>query len=98
MARPPGEKEAALGTFAEKNGRPMGRAAEGRPACDAAYSKVAKEFLRKLSLEDDVFEAAVARRFKEAPAKLCCRAIGAWIDRKLLGFGWTQHDLARMNR
>ena len=94
LARPPGEKEAALGTFAEKNGRPMGGAAEGRPACDAAYYKVAKEFLRKLSLEDDDFEAAVARRFKEAPAKLCCRAIGAWIDRKLLGFGWTQHDLA----
>src|SRR5262245_33108632 len=41
MARPPGEKEAALGTFAEKNGRPMRGAAEGRPACDAAYYKVA---------------------------------------------------------
>ena len=33
-------------------------------------------------------------RFKEAPAKVCCRAIGGWIDQRLLGFGWTQHDLA----
>ena len=71
------------------------RPAERRPACDAAYRKVAGEFLRKLSLEDDDgLTTAVARRFKEAPAKLCCRAIGGWIDRRLLGLGWTQHDLA----
>ena len=94
-ALPPGKEEAAMGTFAEKNGRLMAGTAEGRPACDAAYRKVAREFLRKHSLEDDVgLTTAVARRFKEAPAKLCCRAIGAWIDRKLLGLGWTQHDLA----
>jgi transcriptional regulator with XRE-family HTH domain len=60
-----------------------------------AYRTVAEEFLRKFSLEDDDgFATVVARRFKEAPAKLCCRAIGEWIDRQLLGLGWTQHDLA----
>ena len=84
-------REAAMGTFAQKNGRPT----EGRPTCDAAYERVAREFLRQLALDhDEDFAAAVARRFKEAPAKVCCRAIGEWIDQRLLGFGWTQHDLA----
>jgi transcriptional regulator with XRE-family HTH domain len=84
-----------MGTFAQKNGRPLAAAAEGRPTCDAAYERVAREFLRRHALDRDVdFAAAVARRFKEAPAKVCCLAIGGWIDRKLLGLGWTQHDLA----
>ena len=84
-----------MGTFAEQNGRPTAAAAEGRPTCDAAYERVAKEFLRRLSLDrDEGFAAAVARRFKEAPAKVCCRAIGGWIDQRLHSFGWTQNDLA----
>jgi hypothetical protein len=29
-------REAAMGTFARRNGRPMAAAAEGRPSCDAA--------------------------------------------------------------
>ena len=83
-----------MGTFAEQNGRPTA-AAKGKPTCDAVYERVVQEFLRKLSLDrDEGFAAAVARRFKEAPAKICCRAIGEWIDQRLLGFGWTQHDLA----
>jgi transcriptional regulator with XRE-family HTH domain len=88
-------REAAMGTFAQKNGRPTAAAAEGRPTCDAAYERVAREFLRQLALDpDEDFAAAVARHFKEAPLKVCCRAIGGWIDQKLLGLGWTQHDLA----
>jgi transcriptional regulator with XRE-family HTH domain len=88
-------RDAAMGTFAQENGRPTAAAAEGRPTCDAAYERVAREFLRRLALDrDEDFAAAVARRFKEAPAKLCCRAIGGWIDQRLIGLGWTQHDLA----
>ena len=84
-----------MGTFAQENGRPMAATAEGRPTCDEAYQRVAREFLRRHALDrDDEFAAAVARRFKEAPAKVCCRAIGGWIDQRLLGLGWTQHDLA----
>ena len=29
-------REAAMGTFAQRNGRPMAANAEGRPSCDAA--------------------------------------------------------------
>jgi transcriptional regulator with XRE-family HTH domain len=84
-----------MGTFARRNGRPTAAAAEGRPTCDVAYERVAREFLRRHALDDDDdFAAAVARRFKEAPAKVCCRAIGAWIELQLLGLGWTQQDLA----
>jgi transcriptional regulator with XRE-family HTH domain len=84
-----------MGTFAQKNGRLTPAAADGLPTCDAAYERVAREFLHQFALDqDDDFAAAVAHRFKEAPAKVCCRAIGAWIDQRLLGFGWTQHDLA----
>src|SRR5262245_28044903 len=94
-AAPRRERKAAMGTFAERNGRPTSAAAEGWPTCDAAYERIAREFLRRHALDrDDDFTAAVARRFKEAPAKLCCRAIGGWIDQRLLGRGWTQHDLA----
>jgi transcriptional regulator with XRE-family HTH domain len=95
VVAPRRRREAAMGTFAEKNGRLAAVAAEGRPTCDPVYEKVAEEFLRQLSLDrDEGFAAAVARRFREAPAKVCCRTIGAWIDQRLLGFGWTQHDLA----
>jgi transcriptional regulator with XRE-family HTH domain len=94
-AAPRTRRETVMGTFAEKNGRPSAAAAEGQPTCDAAYERVAREFLRQLALDhDEDFAAAVAHRFREAPAKVCCRAIGGWIDQRLLGFGWTQHDLA----
>jgi transcriptional regulator with XRE-family HTH domain len=89
------ERKPAMGTFAGNNGRQTATPAEGQPTCDEAYERVAREFLRKLSIDrDEGFAAAVARRFKEAPAKVCCRAIGKWIDKQLLRFGWTQHDLA----
>jgi hypothetical protein len=32
-------KEAAMGTFARRNGRPMASAAEGRPSCDLAQAR-----------------------------------------------------------
>jgi len=84
-----------MGTFAGNNGHRAANSAEGQPTHDEAYERVAREFLRKFSLDrDEGFAAAVARRFREAPAKVCCRAIGKWIDKKLLHFGWTQNDLA----
>jgi transcriptional regulator with XRE-family HTH domain len=92
---PRARRDGEMGTFAEKNGRPTAAAAEGRPTCDAAYERVAREFFRELALDQvEDFAAAVANRFKETPAKICCRAIGGWIEQRLLGFGWTQHDLA----
>lgn len=88
-----------MGTFARRNGRPTvaraAAAADGQPTCDAAYERIAREFLRRHALNgDDDLAATVARRFKEAPAKVCCRTIGGWIEQKLLALGWTQHDLA----
>jgi transcriptional regulator with XRE-family HTH domain len=76
------------------NGRPTANT-EGQPTCNEAYQRVAREFLANSALaQDEGFAIAVARRFREAPAKVCCHAIGSWIDKKLLDFGWTQHDLA----
>jgi transcriptional regulator with XRE-family HTH domain len=84
-----------MGRIAEDNGRPRAVSVEGRPTYDEAYRRVAREFLRKFSLDgDEDFADAVGRRFREAPAKVCCRAIGGWIDQRLLGLGWTQLDLA----
>ena len=84
-----------MGTIAEENGRPTATPGGGRPTYDEAYRRVAREFLRKFSLDgDEEFASTIARRFREAPAKVCCRAIGGWIDRGLLGLGWTQLDLA----
>ena len=84
-----------MGTIVEENGRPSMPSGRGRPTYDEAYRRVAREFLRKFSLDgDEEFANTVARRFREAPAKVCCRAIGGWIDKKLLGLGWTQLDLA----
>jgi transcriptional regulator with XRE-family HTH domain len=84
-----------MGTIAEENGRPTADSGGGRPTYDEAYRRVAREFLRKFSLDgDEEFASTVARRFREAPAKVCCRAIGGWIDEGLLGLGWTQLDLA----
>jgi transcriptional regulator with XRE-family HTH domain len=84
-----------MGTFAGNNGPQPANPAGGLPTLDEGYDRVAQEFLHKFSLDrDEVFAGAVARRFREAPAKVCCRAIGEWIDKKLLHFGWTQTDLA----
>jgi transcriptional regulator with XRE-family HTH domain len=82
-------------TFAGNNGHRGANPAEGQPTRDEIYERVAQEFLRKFSLDrDEGFATAVARRFKEAPAKICCRAIGHWIDKNLLRLGWTQIGLA----
>src|SRR4051812_38223248 len=91
----PSGRGPAMGTIVEENGRPSMPSGRGRPTYDEAYRRVAREFLRKFSLDgDEEFANTVARRFREAPAKICCRAIGGWIDKKLLGLGWTQLDLA----
>jgi transcriptional regulator with XRE-family HTH domain len=84
-----------MGLSVGRNGHPSSAATEGRPACDEAYAKIARGFLRKLELDrDEGFADAIARRFKEGPAKVCCRSIGRWIDRHLSEYGWTQQDLA----
>ena len=52
-----------MGTFAGNNGHRTANPAEGQPTRDAAYEWVAREFLRKFSLDrDEGFAAAVARR------------------------------------
>jgi transcriptional regulator with XRE-family HTH domain len=84
-----------MGTLAGKNGRAAEAVGLGQPHCDRVYHRIAREFLEKCSLaQDEGFITAVARRLREGPAKICCRAIGGWIDRKLLDFGWKQQDLA----
>ena len=84
-----------MGTLEGRNGDRTENSAEGLPTRDEAYDRVAREFLRKFSIDqDEGFAAAVARRFREAPAKVCCRAIGKWIDKQLLRSGWTQNNLA----
>ena len=84
-----------MGTFAGNNGHRTADRPEGQPTSDEAYLRVAQEFLHKFSLDrEEGFAVAVARRFKEAPAKVCCQAIGKWIDKQLLHYGWTQNDLA----
>ncbi|HEY2156308.1 MAG TPA: helix-turn-helix transcriptional regulator, partial [Isosphaeraceae bacterium] len=84
-----------MDTPAGSNRRLVIASAGIRPTCDAIYQKITEEFLRKYSLDrDEQFAAAVARRFKEGPARIVCRAIGAWIERKLADFGWTQQELA----
>jgi transcriptional regulator with XRE-family HTH domain len=84
-----------MDSSAASNRRLVIVAAGQRPTCDAIYRRITEEFLRKYSLDrDEPFAAAVARHFKEGPARVCCRSIGAWIEGKLAEFGWTQQDLA----
>jgi transcriptional regulator with XRE-family HTH domain len=84
-----------MDTPAGSNRRLVIATAGVRPTCDAIYRKITDEFLQKYSLDrDEQFAAAVAQRFKEGPARVCCRAIGMWIERKLADFGWTQQELA----
>jgi hypothetical protein len=65
------------------------------PLYDETYGKIAREFLRKLDRDrDEGFAAAVARQFKEAPARICCRSIGRWIEQQLDAWDWTQQELA----
>jgi transcriptional regulator with XRE-family HTH domain len=67
----------------------------GRPSVDEAYERVVGEFLAGFSLDsDEGFAAAVAKRFREGPARVCSRAIGDWIERRLVDRGWTQQELA----
>ena len=89
-------RSAGPGSKAIRNGAAVGRApGGGRPTCDEVYARLTDDLLRRLDLDrDESFAAAVARRFKEGPARVCCRAIGAWVDRRLLDFGWTQQELA----
>jgi transcriptional regulator with XRE-family HTH domain len=89
------ERMAAMRISSGSNGRRSAASTGGRPTCDEVYAKLVDEFLRHSALgRDEAFAAAVARRFHEGPAKFCCRAIGGWIETRLLDFGWTQQDLA----
>jgi transcriptional regulator with XRE-family HTH domain len=88
-------ERAAMDTPAGNNRRLVIATAGVPPTCDAIYLKITEEFLRKYALDrDEQFAAAVAQRFKEGPARVCCRAIGTWIEQKLADFGWTQQQLA----
>jgi hypothetical protein len=85
-----------MGTSAGRNGRWAAVAAAGRPTCDDIYRAVAEDFLRRMPAldHDEDFAIGVARHFREAPVRVCCREIGAWIDGKLSDFGWSQQGLA----
>jgi transcriptional regulator with XRE-family HTH domain len=77
------------------NGQATRAAEPGRPSVDEAYRRVVGEFLAGIALErDEGFAAAVAKRFREGPARVCSRAIGDWIERRLMDLGWTQQELA----
>ncbi len=79
----------------ESNGHAT-RAAEGRRlSVDGAYERVVGEFLARCPFDrDEDFAAALAKRFREGPARVCSRAIGEWLDRRLFEAGWTQQELA----
>ncbi len=80
---------------ARADGRALRIIEAGRPTVDEAYERVVGEFLAGFSLErDEGFASAVAKRFREGPARVCSRAIGDWIERRLVEQGWTQQDLA----
>lgn len=88
-------ENSTMGTTSGGNGRLAPVISAGRPTCDEVYRVVAEKFLKKhrFDTEDD-FAEAVARRFREGPARICCRSIGTWIDGKLTDFDWSQQDLA----
>ncbi|WP_435007796.1 helix-turn-helix transcriptional regulator [Tundrisphaera lichenicola] len=75
--------------------RPFPASEPGRPSVDVAYEQLVAEFLGGFALDrDDGFASNVAKRFREGPAKVCSRAIGDWIERRLVDRGWTQQELA----
>jgi transcriptional regulator with XRE-family HTH domain len=77
------------------NGQALRIIEAGRPTVDEAYERVVGEFLASSPLErDEVFTSLVIKRFREGPARICSKAIGDWIERRLVEQGWTQQDLA----
>src|ERR1700685_1543352 len=88
-SRPSGRRE-LMGNGVRVNGHAL-RIDAGRPSVDEAYERVVGEFLATSSLDrDEAFAALVAKRFREYPARVCSKAIGDWIDRRLVEAGWTQ--------
>ncbi len=80
---------------ANDRGRPATVPAAGKPTCDEVYRFLADKFLRKLRLDNpDDFADSVARKFRDGPARICCQAIGTWVDQKLSDYGWSQQELA----
>lgn len=80
---------------AKANGQALRIIEPGRPTVDEAYERVVGEFLASSPLErDEAFASLVAKRFREGPARICSKAIGDWIERRLVEQGWTQQDLA----
>ncbi len=77
------------------NGRSLHVGMDNRPTVDQAYERVVGEFLHGHQLDiDETFASLVAKRFREGPARVCSKAIGDWIERRLVELGWTQQDLA----
>ncbi len=80
---------------ARANGQALRIIEAGRPTVDEAYERVVGEFLAGSPLDrDEAFATLMAKRFREGPARICSRAIGDWIERRLVEQGWTQQDLA----
>jgi transcriptional regulator with XRE-family HTH domain len=83
-----------MGNGVRVNGHVL-RVEAGRPTVDEAYERVVGEFLANTSLDrDETFAALVAKRFREGPARVCSKAIGDWVERRLVELGWTQQELA----
>jgi transcriptional regulator with XRE-family HTH domain len=84
-----------MGNDIRVNGRSLQILEGNRPTVDQAYERVVGEFLSRLSLDhDEGFASLVAKRFREGPARVCSKAIGDWIERRLVELGWTQQGLA----
>jgi transcriptional regulator with XRE-family HTH domain len=84
-----------MGNGIRVNGRSLHLSEGSRPTVDQAYQRVVGEFLSGHSLDlDEGFASMVAKRFREGPARVCSKAIGDWIERRLVELGWTQQDLA----
>jgi transcriptional regulator with XRE-family HTH domain len=84
-----------MGNGIRVNGRALQILEGSRPTVDQAYQRVVGEFLSGHSLDhDEAFASLVAKRFREGPARVCSKAIGDWIERRLVELGWTQQGLA----
>ena len=84
-----------MNDISRTNGQRLRVIEPGRPTVDEAYARVVGEFLAGSSVDlDEGFASMVAKRFREGPARICSRAIGDWIERRLVEQGWTQQELA----
>lgn len=62
---------------------------------DEVYERFVGDYLNRCTLgSNEDFSSAVAKRFRDASARACSVAIGAWVEQRLTDEGWTQQDLA----